>query len=129
MYWAAGWKLTTQDINQSKRWMCESRFAHLPLNATMEDIKRSINLMELRRKARLSRMQVAVALGVAEGTVAKWEQGKQEPHLPPWKMKVLIDLYQCSIEELVEIFPAPPDKDLFHQPINTCDELQLQTAS
>lgn len=60
--------------------------------------------MELRKKAGLSRTQVAAALGVSEGTVARWEQGKMEPHLPFWKTKIMLDLYQCTIEELAEAF-------------------------
>ncbi len=56
-------------------------------------------------------MQVAVVLGVAEGTVAKWEQGKQEPRLPPWKMKTWTELYQCTIDDLAKAFPPPPDDD------------------
>jgi transcriptional regulator with XRE-family HTH domain len=78
----------------------------------MEDSKRSTSSMELRKRAGLSRVQVAFVLGVAEGTVAKWEQGTQEPRLPPWKMKMWTDLYQCTIEELAEAFPPPLDDDL-----------------
>jgi transcriptional regulator with XRE-family HTH domain len=81
----------------------------------MEDNKRSSSSMELRKRAGLSRAEVAMVLGVAEGTIAKWEQGKQEPHLPPWKMKLWLDLYQCSIDELSEAFPEPDDNDLNHR--------------
>ena len=107
-------------------WGYKTSFASPPLYATMEDIKRSTSLMELRKNAGLSRMQVAIALGVTESTVAKWEQGKQEPHLPPRRMKVLMDLYQCSIEELIEIFPQPPEKKVSQQ-LSTEDR-QMQVA-
>jgi transcriptional regulator with XRE-family HTH domain len=72
----------------------------------MDSEKRSINSMELRKRAGLSRMQVAFALGVSEGTVAKWEQGKMEPHLPFWKVQILLELYNCTIQDLVLAFPS-----------------------
>lgn len=70
----------------------------------MKDIRKSIQAMELRRKAGLSRAEVAVALGVVENTVARWEQGKMTPHLSFDKVEILMNLYSCSIEDLVDAF-------------------------
>jgi putative transcriptional regulator len=95
----------------------------------MEESKRQTSSMELRKRAGLSRVEVAMVLGVAEGTVAKWEQGKQEPRLPPWKMKIWTDLYQCTIEELAEAFPAPADDDLSDRIQLIYDRMQLPSAS
>jgi transcriptional regulator with XRE-family HTH domain len=95
----------------------------------MEENERSRSSMELRKKAGLSRMQVAVALGVTESTVAKWEQGKQEPHLPPRRMKILMDLYQCDIEELIELFPQPSEKKTADQPRNIPEDREVPIAS
>ena len=60
-------------------------------------------------------MQLAVALGVAEGSIAKWEQGKREPHLPLWKFRLWASICQCSLDELYAAFPPPEENDLVNQ--------------
>jgi DNA-binding XRE family transcriptional regulator len=81
----------------------------------MEDKERSSSSMELRKKAGISRMDLAIALGVAEGSIAKWEQGKREPHLPLWKFRLWASLCQCTLDELYAAFPAPEEHDLVNQ--------------
>jgi transcriptional regulator with XRE-family HTH domain len=78
----------------------------------MKDDKKSSSSMELRRKAGISRMQVATVLGVTQSTVAKWEQGAYEPHLPMRKIKVWAQLYECSVDELIEAFTPSDDSNL-----------------
>jgi DNA-binding XRE family transcriptional regulator len=75
----------------------------------MKDDKKTSSSMELRRKAGISRMQVANLLGVTQGTVAKWEQGAYEPHLPMRKIKVWAELYACSVDDLIDAFSPSSD--------------------
>jgi len=118
MYGGKSRETLTPHIIQSIGWTFIGVYERPPIYATMEDNKRSSSSMELRRKAGLNRIQVAVALGVAERTLAKWEQGTQEPHLPPWKIKLWAQLYQCSTDDLLSAFPPPEDNELVRQ-INT----------
>jgi DNA-binding XRE family transcriptional regulator len=85
--------------------------------------------MELRKKAGISRMQLAVALDVAEGSIAKWEQGKREPHLPLWKFRLWASLCQCSLEDLYAAFPAPSNHQLADQLQVIYDHMQQPIAS
>jgi transcriptional regulator with XRE-family HTH domain len=78
----------------------------------MDNEKKASSSMELRRKAGISRMQVATVLGVTQSTVAKWEQGAYEPHLPMRKIKVWANLYDCSVDELIEAFSPSDDNNL-----------------
>jgi DNA-binding XRE family transcriptional regulator len=81
----------------------------------MEDNKRSSISMEWRRQAGISRMDLATALGVTEDSIAKWEQGKREPHLPLWKFKLWASLCGCSLDELLMAFPPPKEHHLATQ--------------
>jgi DNA-binding XRE family transcriptional regulator len=78
----------------------------------MEDNKRSSISMDWRRKAGISRMELAIALGVTEDSIAKWEQGKREPHLPLWKFKLWASLCECSLDDLLMAFPPPIEHNL-----------------
>jgi transcriptional regulator with XRE-family HTH domain len=60
--------------------------------------------MTLRKRAKLTQRQVATALDVRESTVSEWERGLSKPHLVPSKTKKLLELYQCTIDELIEAF-------------------------
>lgn len=81
----------------------------------MEENKIASGLMELRRKAGISRMQLAVALDVSQESIAKWEQGKREPHLPLWKFKLWADLCGCTTDDLLQSFPPPQEHELVNQ--------------
>ena len=63
-----------------------------------------IKPMELRERAGLTQRQVAVALDVREATVSGWERGKASLKLSPSKMKRLLSLYSCTLDELIEAF-------------------------
>ncbi len=60
-------------------------------------------------------MQLAIALEVTEDSIAKWEQGKREPHLPLWKFKLWANLCQCTIDELLASLPQPKEHQLINQ--------------
>lgn len=61
-----------------------------------------MNLRTLRENAGLRTEQVAVNLGVANGTVRNWEKGKNEPSLKARQMKNLLELYNCNLDQLIE---------------------------
>ena len=63
-----------------------------------------IKPMELRERAGLTQRQVAVALDVREATVSGWERGKSSLKLSPSRMKQLLNLYGCTLDELIEAF-------------------------
>lgn len=59
-----------------------------------------MDMKELREKARLSAEEAAFRLGVAHSTIRNWESGKTEPSLGVTKISELLQLYQCTFEEL-----------------------------
>ncbi len=129
MYGAISRQTLTPYIIQSIGRAFKGTFERPPIYATMEDTKIASSSMELRRKAGLNRTQVALALGVAERTLAKWEQGTQEPHLPPWKIKLWAQLYQCSADDLLSAFPPPQENELVKQINMIYEHIQSPTAS
>lgn len=59
--------------------------------------------MSLRKRAGLTQRQVAQALDIRVQTVGDWEKGGV-PHLPLSKVKRMCEVYQCSLDELIEAF-------------------------
>jgi transcriptional regulator with XRE-family HTH domain len=72
--------------------------------AIMKDNQPSSLAMELRKQAGLTQRQVAETLGVTVTTVARWESGARPPLIYLDQVKALLDLYQCSIDDLVRAF-------------------------
>ena len=56
----------------------------------------------LRQNAGLTAQSVAQALDVAESTVRNWDKGRSEPKLKLGQVKRLTELYQCSLDDLLE---------------------------
>lgn len=61
-----------------------------------------LTLAKLRERASLTQMKLAVAIGVSITTISEWENGKKEPRLK--HVRVLIEVFGCSFEELCEAF-------------------------
>lgn len=59
-----------------------------------------MDMKQLREKAKLSRVDVAYHLQVAESTVRNWEYGRTMPTLNPDQFLKLTQIYQCSIEDI-----------------------------
>nr|WP_237741517.1 helix-turn-helix transcriptional regulator [Anabaena sp. PCC 7108] len=59
--------------------------------------------MSLRKRVNLTQRKVAQELDIRTQTVGAWEKGGV-PHLPPSKMKKLCDIYQCTLDDLIEAF-------------------------
>ena len=60
--------------------------------------------MKLRERVKLTQRQIAQALDVRQGTVSDWERGISVPRLSPSKFKKMMEVYQCSVDELIEAF-------------------------
>lgn len=58
----------------------------------------------LRQQTGLSTGAVARQLEISEATVRNWEKGRSSPRLDPVKMLELCQLYNCSLEQLVEAY-------------------------
>lgn len=61
-----------------------------------------MNMRKLRERAGLRAVDVAFRLGINESTVRNWEKGRTIPKLTVPQMRQLLDLYNCSFEELEE---------------------------
>lgn len=65
-------------------------------------IEMKIAMQTLRLNAGLTARFVAQSLDVAESTVRNWDKGRSEPRLKLGQVKKLIELYQCSLDDLLE---------------------------
>ncbi len=61
-----------------------------------------LTLAKLRERAKITRIKLAVALGVSITAVSDWENGKKEPRLK--HVRLLIEILGCTFEELCEAF-------------------------
>jgi putative transcriptional regulator len=59
-----------------------------------------MNMRELRKRLGLRTVDVASYVKIAESTVRNWEYGKTIPKLRLDQIKKLLELYQCTFEEL-----------------------------
>lgn len=68
----------------------------------MPEKKARLNLAKLRQKAGLTQQELADALGVTQKTISIWEKGSVEPKLSLRQTKTLMDVLNCTFEELLE---------------------------
>jgi len=68
----------------------------------MTEESNQVTLMKLRNRAGLTRRQVAAELEVTEKTIYVWETSPNPPRLTVAQVQRLIEILNCSIEELVE---------------------------
>jgi DNA-binding transcriptional regulator YiaG len=58
-----------------------------------------LDLRELRQKVGLRREQVAATLGKSHTTISNWETGRFMPTLTPTETKMVLEVYQCTLDE------------------------------
>ena len=68
----------------------------------MRKKKLTMKLLRVRLDPELKIEEIALKAGVTSGTVRNWESGRSRPKLYPEQMQALLDLYQCSLSELIE---------------------------
>ena len=73
----------------------------------MHDQEDRITPVTLRKRAKLTQRKLAEALDVRQGTISDWERGLAIPHLRPSQVKVMLELFKCSIDELIEAYEGP----------------------
>jgi DNA-binding transcriptional regulator YiaG len=64
----------------------------------------SVTPMHLRKVAGLTKVQLAIALGLSVRTINDWEQKRSQPRLVPSQLKQMMSVYQCTIDELIAAF-------------------------
>lgn len=70
----------------------------------MSEDSQQLSPMLLRRRVGLTQLEVAIKLGKSPSTVAKWEARDFVPKGTPSEIKKLCEVYQCSLDELIEAF-------------------------
>ena len=60
-----------------------------------------LTLANLRKKVGLTQRQLADAMGVTNKSISAWERRVAEPHLTIAQTKQLMDILQCSFEDLI----------------------------
>ncbi|WP_295614717.1 helix-turn-helix domain-containing protein [Chamaesiphon sp. GL140_3_metabinner_50] len=60
--------------------------------------------LHLREVAGLTKLQLAIELGMSVRTIDSWEQKRSQPKLVPSQLKQMMSVYQCTIDELIAAF-------------------------
>jgi DNA-binding transcriptional regulator YiaG len=58
----------------------------------------------LREMAGLTKIQLAAELGLSIRTINNWEQRRSQPKLVPSQLKQMMDVYQCTLDQLIAAF-------------------------
>ena len=64
----------------------------------------SVTPMHLREVAGLTKVQLAIELGLSVRTINDWEQKRTQPKLIPSQLKQMMSVYQCTLDELIAAF-------------------------
>ena len=90
---------------------CKSNYAikRIPLQVfvykyNMRNDKSQLTPMKLRERVGLTQRQVSVALDKRQSTISDWERGITSPRLTLKEVQELMQLYNCTLDELVEAF-------------------------
>lgn len=68
----------------------------------MEENQDLLTFMKLRERVGLTQRELAQSLGVTVTTISAWENGRHEPKLTILQVKQLMEVLDCSLEDLVE---------------------------
>jgi DNA-binding transcriptional regulator YiaG len=64
----------------------------------------SVTPIHLREVAGLTKIQLAIELGLSVRTINDWEQKRSQPKLVPSQLKQMMSVYQCTLDELIAAF-------------------------
>lgn len=70
----------------------------------MANEEESITFAYLRKRAGLTQRKISILMDVTVSTVSLWETGGQRPRLYPEQTQKLLQVLDCTLEELVEAF-------------------------
>ncbi|MEH2242341.1 helix-turn-helix domain-containing protein [Nostoc sp.] len=70
----------------------------------MTEEKRSLTPMDLRKRVGLTQRQVALVLDKKVATISDWERGITKPRLTFSETKKLMEIYQCTLDELIKAY-------------------------
>lgn len=73
--------------------------------------KPHLDPVTLRKQANKTQRQVAEAIGRKVTTISDWERGKTKPHLSFSEVKKLMELFNCTIDDLIEAFECNAPKE------------------
>jgi DNA-binding transcriptional regulator YiaG len=65
---------------------------------------RTMTPLHLRQEAGLTKLQLAIELGLSVRTINDWEQKRTQPKLVPSQLKQMMSVYQCTLDELIAAF-------------------------
>ncbi|WP_309143876.1 helix-turn-helix transcriptional regulator [Oscillatoria sp. HE19RPO] len=68
----------------------------------MEENQDLLTFMKLRERVGLTQRELAQYMGVTVTTISAWENGRHEPKLTIQQMKRLMEILDCSLEDLAE---------------------------
>ncbi len=71
--------------------------------------KSNKTMKDLREKAGLTQRDVSIMLDIRQSTVSDWERGATNPRLTLPKIKQLINMYNCTFDELVDALETTTD--------------------
>lgn len=64
----------------------------------------------LRERVGLTREDVARLLDISETSIRNWETGRTEPTMTPAKYVAILNVYQCSPQELADATQKSSDR-------------------
>lgn len=70
--------------------------------------------VSIRKRANKTQRQVAEKLGKKVGTISDWERGITKPQLSFSEVKTLMLFLECSLDELIEAFETPENRQGSH---------------
>jgi transcriptional regulator with XRE-family HTH domain len=66
-----------------------------------------LTLAKLRERAGVTQRKLADALGVTVTTISSWERGAKQPRPSLAQVKIMTEVLQCTLDELVEATSQP----------------------
>ena len=75
-------------------------FVNLHKLTIMEDNQDLLTFMKLRERVGVTPRELAQSLGVTVTTISAWENGRHEPKLTILQIKRLMEVLDCSLDDL-----------------------------
>jgi DNA-binding transcriptional regulator YiaG len=93
-----GQRLAKVYVSKPDKTQCQNRF-QLPTSDSS-----SVTPIYLREVAGLTKVQLAIELGLSVRTINDWEQKRSQPKLVPSQLKQMMSVYRCTLDDLIDAF-------------------------